>query len=836
MTNDEIKKLLAERIPVFDGATGTYLNTFGLKDSDYAGHEGLNEMLCLSRPDAIQKVHEDYLAAGADFIETNTFGANAAVLAEYGLQARVREFNLAAVKLARAAAGKFTGSRRYVAGSVGPTNKAIFVTGGLSFDELRAVYLEQLSALIDGGADLLLLETAHDALNLKAGLAAARLAFRKAGKELPVIVSATMDERNKMLSGQDAEAFFAAVEHFPLAAIGFNCSTGPEGLRLRLERLAARAQYPVFAMPNAGLPDENGRYLQTPEKFAAVMRDYAKAGLLNAAGGCCGTGPGHIKALAEAVKGLKPRAPQAAAPWVVAGTEALFYDEIEPPAMVGERNNSIGSKKFRDMVAASDWDGAVALAKAQAAAGAHILDLCLANPERNELADVRTLAPKLARAVRLPLMTDTTDLAVMEEVLKTSPGKALLNSVNFEFGPEKPRAAAELVKTYGAKLVFGCIDEDKAHGLPLDAERKVAIARRAYAFLTKECGLNAGDIIFDTLVFPVAVGGEHAKTAHETIKAIETIKKEFPGVKTVLGVSNVSFGLPPASREVLNSVFLHHAVKAGLDLAIVNIEKLKRYASIPADERALAEDLIFARRPEAAQAFAAKYRDAKKGAPAPAAHDAPPAERLRLAVLNGSRAGIPEAVAELLKTQDPLAVINGPVMAAMAEVGKLFACGDLIVTEVLQSAEAAKAAVTALEPALKAQKAPKRGRLLLATVKGDVHDIGKNLVAIIFESNGYEVEDLGVKVPPEDIAAAAARSKPDLIGLSGLLVRSCEQMTVTARELAKAGLKCPLLVGGAALTPKFTEASIVPNYGGPVFYAKDAMEGLNYALRLGAAK
>jgi len=838
MTNEEIKKLFAERIPVFDGAMGTYLQGFGLKEADYAGHEGLNEMLSLSRPDVIGRVHEDYLAAGADFVETNTFGANAAVLAEYGLQGRVREFNLASAKLARAAADKFSahGARRYVAGSVGPTNKALYVTGGLTFDALRDIYLEQLGGLIDGGADVLLLETAHDTLNLKAGLAAVRLAFAKAGRELPVIVSATMDERNKMLSGHDAEAFYAAVEHYPLAAIGFNCSTGPEGLGLRLERLAARAQYPVFAMPNAGLPDENGRYLQTPEKFSAVMAGFARGGLLNAAGGCCGTSPAHIKALADAVKGVKPRRPLAAAPWVVAGTEALFYDEIEPPVMVGERNNSIGSKKFRDMVAADDWDGALALAKAQVAAGAHVLDLCLANPERAELADVKLFAPRLARAVRLPIMTDTTDTAVMEEVLKTSPGKALLNSVNFEFGHDKPRAAAELVKTYGAKLVFGCIDEDKAHGLPLDAERKIAIARRAYAFLTRDCGLRAEDIIFDTLVFPVAVGGEHAKTAHETIKAIETIKKEFPGVKTILGVSNVSFGLPPASREVLNSVFLHHAVKAGLDLAIVNIEKLKRYAAIPADERALAEDLVFARKPDAAQLFAAKYRDAKKGPAAPAAQDAPPSERLRLSVLNGTRSGIEEAVTELLKTESPLAIINGPVMAAMAEVGKQFACGDLIVTEVLQSAEAAKAAVTALEPSLKANKAPKRGRLLLATVKGDVHDIGKNLVSIIFESNGFEVVDLGVKVPPEEIVAAAVKARPDFIGLSGLLVRSCEQMTITARELAAAGVKATLLVGGAALTEKFTQANIAPAYGGPVFYAKDAMEGLNHALKLGAAK
>lgn len=838
MNNEKIKKLFAERIPVFDGATGTYLQGFGLKEADYAGHEGLNEILSVSRPGTITKVHEDYLAAGADFIETNTFGANAAVLAEYGLTARVREFNLAAVRLAKAAARKFSkdGRPRFVAGSVGPTNKALFVTGGLSFDDLRGIYLEQLLALMEGGADLLLLETAHDILNLKAGLAAVRLAFKKTGAELPVIVSATMDERSKMLSGHDVEAFYASVEHFPLAGIGFNCSTGPEGMGLRLERLAARAQYPVFAMPNAGLPDENGRYLETPGNFAAVMAGYAKGGLLNAAGGCCGTTPAHIQALAEAVKGIAPRAPRRNAPWVVSGVEAVFYDEIEPPAMVGERNNSIGSKKFRGMVAAGDWDGALALAKAQAAAGAHILDVCLANPERDELADVKIFIPGLARAVRLPVMIDTTDVAVMEEVLKTVPGKALLNSVNFEFGPEKPRAAAELVHTYGAKLVFGCIDEDKKNGLPLDAERKLSIARRAYAFLTGDCGLKAGDIIFDTLVFPVAVGGGHSLTAHETIKAIEAIKKEFPGVKTILGVSNVSFGLPPASREVLNSVFLHHAVKAGLDLAIVNIEKLKRYASISAEERALAEDLIFARRPDAAQAFAARYRDAKKTASGEAASDAPPEEKIRLAVLNGAKAGLEEAVAALLAKMPPLEIINGPLMLAMAEVGRQFAAGDLIVTEVLQSAEAARAVVTALGPEMKALKSPKRGRLLLATVKGDVHDIGKNLVNIIFESNGFEVEDLGVKVPPEDIVAAAVKSRPDLIGLSGLLVRSTGEMTITARELAKAGISAPLLVGGAALTEKFTLTNIAPSYGGPVFYARDAMEGLNYALKLGVGK
>lgn len=839
----DFKAAMRDRVLVFDGAMGTYLQGFGLKPGDFDGHEGLNEILSVSRPDIIKKVHLDYLEAGADVVETNTFGANAAVLAEYGLEGRVTEFNLAAARLAREAADKFSAAKpRFVAGSIGPTNKALFVTGGMSFDDMRALYLDQMLALIEGGVDLLMVETAHDAVNLRAALAAARLAFAKSGRELPVIASATMDGKSKMLSGHDSDSFYAAVGHFPLAAIGFNCSSGPEGMRPRLERLAARAHFPTLVMPNAGLPDENGVYSQTPEKFSALMGGFASAGLLNLAGGCCGTGPAHIKALAAAVKGVRPRAPKAEEPWVISGTEALFFDEIEPPAMAGERNNSIGSKKFRDMVAAGDRDGALALARAQAAAGAHLLDVCLANPERDELADVKDLFPALARAVRLPLMIDTTDPAVMEEALKSAAGKSVINSVNFEFGPDKPRAAAELVKIYGAKLVVGCIDEDKEKGLPLESGRKLEIARRAHAFLTGECGLKPADLIFDALVFPVGVGGEHAASAHETIKAIEGIKKEFPGVKTILGVSNVSFGLPPASREVLNSVFLHHAVKAGLDLAIVNIEKLRRYSAIPENERAAAEDLVFARRPDAAQAFAALYRDARKrsaasagdtirhGVPVPVA--LPPGERLKASVLGGSRAGVPEAVAELLASLGPLDIINGPLMEAMKEVGRQFAAGDLIVTEVLQSAEAARAAVIALEPALKAQKAPRRGRLLLATVRGDVHDIGKNLVGIIFESNGFEVEDLGVKVPPEEIAAAAVKNPPDFIGLSGLLVRSCEQMAATARELAAAGVKAPLLVGGAALTPRFTENGIAPAYGGPVFYAADAMEGLNYALAL----
>ncbi|MBU2573631.1 MAG: methionine synthase [Elusimicrobia bacterium] len=830
----ELKKAAKERILVFDGAMGTYLGKFGLVPGDFKGHEGLNEYLSVSRPEVIKQIHSDYLAAGADIVETNTFGANRFVLAEYGLSDKVREFNVASVRLAKEAVARYwtADKPRFTAGSVGPANKALFVTGGTTFDEFTEVYFEQITALLEGGADLLLIETAHDILNIKAALAAASKAFAANGRKLPVMVSVTMDRKNTMLSGQDPRAVYVALEHFPLFALGFNCSTGPEDMALRLEELSGLSGFPVLAMPNAGLPDERGLYNETPEKFAGAMKNYAAAGLLNLAGGCCGTTPAHIKALAEALKGVGPRRHKPGHAWAVSGIEPLVYREIEPPILAGERNNSIGSKKFRDIVAAGGWDQAVEMAKAQVRAGAHLLDVCLSNPDRNELADVKIFLPRLFHAVRAPVMIDTTDIKVMEEVLKLSPGKCILNSVNFEFGPDKPAKAAELVKLYGAKLVVGLIDEDKEQGIPLTAERKLAIARRAYDFFTKKCALRPEDLIFDALVFPVGVGGEYAQSARETLKALELIKKEFPLTKTALGVSNVSFGLPPEGREILNAVFLHHAIKAGLDLAIVNIEKLKRYSLIPAREIELSEDLLFARAQDGAAVFAGYFREKKKNAPAQsAAAPSSPEEKLYRLIMDGSKAGVRETVRELLAARSPLEIINGPVLNAMAGVGKLFAKGELIITEVLQSAEATKEAVSVLEPALKAGNVPRRGKLLLATVKGDVHDIGKNLVHIIFESNGFEVADLGVKVAPEAIVASALSEKPDFIGLSGLLVRSTEQMAITARELAKAGVSAPLLAGGAALTEKFVAGNMAPLYKGPVFYSPDAMDGLNTALK-----
>ena len=832
-----MKNLLKKKIIIFDGATGTYLQTFGLKRGDYGSprYEGLNEYLSISKPEAVSRVHEDYLKAGADVIETNPFGANSAALAEYGLADIVKELNAASVKLAKAACAKYStpDKPRFVAGSIGPTNKSIFVTGGVTFDQMRSFYLEQVNALLEAGVDILLFETAHDTMNLKAGLAAARQALGTKAGSVAVMASVTMDALGSMLTGHNTEAVYSALSHFPLSALGFNCGTGPKNMGARLKALSKVSPFPIFCMPNAGLPDENGRYTQTPENFAALMLEFAKNGWLNIAGGCCGTLPGHIKALSEALNGVKPGARREDRPWTLSGVEALYYEDIEPPVMAGERNNSVGSKKFRDMVAAGRWDEAVEMARTQVKAGAHVLDVCLSNPERSEFEDIKTFIPMLVKAVRVPLMIDTTDIKVMEEVLKYAPGKIILNSVNFELGEDKPRQAAELCKTYGAKLVFGCIDENKKEGMARTAERKAAIAERAYKFLTADCGLPEEDIIFDPLVFPVGVGPEYAVTAEETIKAVAEIKKRFPKAKTALGVSNVSFGLPGAGREILNSVFLHHLARAGLGVAIVNIGKLKRYSSMAQNEKALAEDLIFARKADAASAFAEYFRCVKN----PVLTEdktvrlrRTPEEALAAKINDGSKEGVEEIVNKLLLKYGPLEIINGPVLKAMGEVGRKFAAGELIVTEVLQSAEVTKKAVAVMESALKAAKAPKRGKLLLATVKGDVHDIGKNLVNIIFESNGFEVLDLGVKVPSETIVEAALKEKPDFIGLSGLLVRSTEQMAVTARELASAGLNCPLLVGGAALTLKYTENNIAPVYKGKVFYAEDAMGGLNYAL------
>lgn len=831
---DDLKTRLQQAVLVIDGAMGTQLQKAGLTPADFGGpgQEGCNEYLNVSRPDVVDKVHCDYLIAGADIIETNTFGANSVVLAEYGLQARAAELNLAAARLARRCADRHSLSSkpRFVAGSMGPTTKAITVTGGITFDALRAAYAEQAAALIEGGADFLLLETAQDLMNLKAGLEGIADARKKTAVNIPAAVSASFGAGSTMLSGQDVAAYCVSLAHYPLFAMGINCAAGPDEIKEGLETLSSLSRFPVLVMPNAGLPDENGHYGETPETFAKKVSAFARQGLVNIVGGCCGTSPAHIRALSHSVRNVPVRRLPARRRWAVSGTHAVFADRIKAPIIAGERCNSIGSKLFREMVAREDWDQAVAVAKKQAKAGAHLLDVCLANPERDELADVKVFIEKVASAVRQPLMIDTTNPAVAEAAMKLCPGTVIWNSVNFEHGEERMLAAASLNRRYGAKLVVGCIDEDKSEGMAVTAIRKLEIATRAYRFLCEKCAVPEEDVIFDALVFPSASGqGKYSKAAAETAEGIRLIKQNFPACKTILGVSNVSFGLPVPAREALNSVFLHMCVEAGLDIAIANAEKLLPYESLPDNSRELGRALLTCADDNAVAAFTALFREQKKTLrPAQALK---PEERLYQLVLDGIRDGVAAATEELAGTWKPVDIINGPLSKAMAEVGVRFASGELIVTEVLQSAEAMKAAMNVLEPRMKAENSASRGKMLLATVAGDVHDIGKNLVHIIFQSNGFEVVDMGVKVPNADIVSRAVELKPDVIGLSGLLTRSAETMITVAEDLEKAGVSAPLVVGGAALSAKFVNTRLAPQRpSGRVLYARDAMEGLAQAL------
>ncbi|HAH05950.1 MAG TPA: methionine synthase [Elusimicrobia bacterium] len=844
--DEELRELLARRILMLDGGMGTVLQSADLGCADFGGarYEGCNEHLALTRPDAIAQVHADYFDAGADIVETDTFGAVRHVLAEYGLEHKVAEINIAAARLAVREAARFSSKDRprFVAGSLGPGTKTILVTGGITFDEVRRAHAEQARALLEGGCDLLLLETQQDTLNVKASLLGMQDAFERSGRSIPVMLSVSVETMGTLLGGQTIEALYASVEHFPLLALGLNCATGPDFMTDHLRALASISRFPVLVYPNAGLPDEHGRYGESPATFAAKMARFASEGWLNLAGGCCGTTPAHIRAAAEALRTLPPRRPVLERRSLLSGMEPLVLEDDRRPALVGERTNVIGSRIFKDLIAREGFEEASEVARRQVRGGAHIVDLCLANPDRDEKADMERFLPFLVRKVKVPWMIDSTDPAVLEAALRLCPGKAVINSVNLEDGEERLKAVVPLARRYGAALVVGAIDEDKTAGMALTRERKLAVARRCHALLTQSYGVPEEDLYFDPLVFPCAAGDKgYYGSAAETIEGVRLIKREFPRSKTVLGISNVSFGLPPAGREVLNAVFLHHCVEAGLDLAIVNSEKLARYSALPEEERLLAERLLFWKGPgdpalppgaDPVGEFAARYRDAKPKAAASERAKLPAAERVARCVVEGSKEGLLEGLDELLKASKPLDIVNGPLMKGMDEVGRLFAANQMIVAEVLQSAEVMKAAVAHLEPHMDHASAAKRGKVLLATVKGDVHDIGKNLVHIILKNNGYEIADLGIKVEPQALIDAVRAHKPDLVGLSGLLVKSTQQMAATASDMKAAGLSVPMLVGGAALTARFTASRIAPAYGSPVLYAKDAMIGLALAHQL----
>ncbi|TCJ96283.1 UNVERIFIED_ORG: methionine synthase (B12-dependent) [Anoxybacillus amylolyticus] len=835
MANVTLEQQLQRKILVIDGAMGTMIQSANLSAADFGGeaYEGCNEYLTLTAPHVIRRIHEAYLEAGADIIETNTFGATRIVLDEYGLGHLALELNIEAAKLAKQTAESFSTPDwpRFVAGSMGPTTKTLSVTGGATFEELVAAYEEQARGLLLGGVDLLLLETCQDTLNVKAGFLGISKAFEAVGRRVPLMISGTIEPMGTTLAGQAIDAFFISVRHMKPIAVGLNCATGPEFMTDHLRTLASLADTAVSCYPNAGLPDEEGHYHETPNMLAEKIRRFAEKGWINIVGGCCGTTPDHIRAIAEAVRDLPPRAiPSSFDVHAVSGIEALIYDETMRPLFVGERTNVIGSRKFKRLIAEGKYEEAAEIARAQVKNGAHVIDICLADPDRDELHDMEQFVREVVKKVKVPLVIDSTDERVIERALTYSQGKAIINSINLEDGEERFANVVPLLHRYGAAVVVGTIDEQ---GMAVTAERKLEIALRSYDLLVNRYGVPERDIIFDPLVFPVGTGDEqYIGAAKETIEGIRLIKERLPHCLTMLGISNVSFGLPPAGREVLNSVFLYHCTQAGLDYAIVNTEKLERFASIPEEEVRMAEALLFDTNDETLNAFIEFYRS-KITAAKPAQTNLSLEERLARYVIEGSKDGLIPDLEKALETySDPLAIINGPLMAGMDEVGRLFNNNQLIVAEVLQSAEVMKAAVAFLEPYMEKKEGSTKGKVILATVKGDVHDIGKNLVDIILSNNGYEVIDLGIKVAPQQLIEAVREHQPDIIGLSGLLVKSAQQMVVTAQDLRQAGISTPILVGGAALTRKFTENKIAPEYDGVVLYAKDAMDGLALANQI----
>ena len=830
----KLKSLLEDRILVIDGAMGTAIQSKDLGPDDFGGaeYEGCNEYLVITRPDVIADILQEYLDAGADILETDTFGSTPLVLAEYNLAHEARRISREAAQLARrlADAASTEDKPRFVAGSMGPTTKSFSVTGGVTFEELAASYKEQAAGLIEGGVDLLLLETSQDTLNVKAGLDGIDQALAELGQQVPVAIQGTVEAMGTLLAGQDAEAFYTSLAHRDLLWIGLNCATGPEFMTDHIRTLAALSRFPVACVPNAGLPDEDGRYNETPQMMAATIGRFLDAGWLNLVGGCCGTGPDHIRLLAQAAAGRPPRQPAQSTETRVSGIESLVVDEDTRPAIVGERTNVLGSRRFRRLIAQEAFEEAAEIGRRQVRNGAHILDVCLQDPDRDELQDVAQFLDLLTKKVKAPIMIDSTDHRVIELALKRLQGKSIINSVNLEDGEARFEAVIPLAQRYGAALVVGCIDEDKEQAQAVTRQRKLEIALRSAKLLTEKYQVPMEDIIFDPLVFPAGTGDQnYVGSGAETIEGVRLIKEALPQAKTVLGISNVSFGLPPAGREVLNSVFLYHCVQAGLDMAIVNSELLQRYTSIPEEERKLSEDLIWNRGDDPVAAFAAHFRDRAPKATAEERANLSLDEKLALAVIDGTKEGLAEDLDEALLERGALEIINGPLMAGMEEVGRQFNANELIVAEVLQSAESMKFAVSRLEPHMERLESAIRGKIVLATVKGDVHDIGKNLVDIILSNNGYQVINLGIKVPPQDLIDACQQHHPDIIGLSGLLVKSAQMMVETVGDLKQAEVNCPILVGGAALSNRFTRLRIAPEYGNVVAYASDAMTGLALA-------
>lgn len=833
-----LQSVLNDRVLLLDGGMGTQIFNHNPTEDDFGGvaYEGCVELLNERRPDWIRGIHASYFEAGSDAVETNTFGCNELVLSEFGLAHRAFDLNETASKLAREAAAQFAGPR-FVIGSVGPGTK-LLTLGQASYGAMLQSYRIQVEGLLAGGVDAVLIETCQDLGQIKVAVRAAKEAMAIAKRRVPLWVQATVETTGTLLVGSEIGAVLSSVEALGVDVLGLNCATGPEEMRQHLQVLAQQSPVPISCLPNAGLPrNEGGKvvYPMGPEAFAEQVAATAKDMGLSILGGCCGTGPEHIRA-------LKARVGHSAAPRrkpVLERGAASLYMTVpfaqEPrPLIVGERTNANGSKKFRDQLALEDWEGLVDIAKGQAKEGAHLLDICTAYVGRDEVRDMDEYLKRLVTQVQLPLMLDSTEFPVLERALQRVPGKCVVNSINFEDGEGKARKVLDLCKTYGAALVALTIDE---RGMAKSVEDKVSIAKRLYTLAVDEYGLAPGDLIIDPLTFTLGSGDEEfRKSAVHTLDAIRAIKAELPGVLTMLGVSNVSFGLSPEPRRVLNALMLHHAVEAGLDLAIFNAAKVLPVAKLDADTRAVYDDLIFDRRSEGYDPLKAVLERANSGAPAVEQVDVSTLsleDRLKRDIIDGEKRRVVADLEEALAAGDnPLHLINEVLLEGMKTVGERFGRGEMQLPFVLESAEAMKAAIGFLEPHLPKDAATKKGRILLATVKGDVHDIGKNLVDIILSNNGFEVKNLGIKQPIDAILREMEAWPADAIGLSGLLVKSTVVMKENLEELERKSLKVPVMLGGAALTRDYVEGDCRRSYSGAVLYAEDAFEGLRHMQAL----
>mgnify|MGYP000073677119 FL=1 len=850
-TNRRYLDAIADHVLIYDGAMGTNIQRYNLSAADFGGEQynGCNDYLVITRPDVIEAIHASFLAVGCEVIETNTFRSNRLTLAEYGLQDRVLEINRAAAQLARRVADRFaaeTGIPRYVAGSMGPSGRLPSSDdpdlSRITFDELASVFYEQARGLVEGGVDVLLLETSQDILEVRAAVVGIHRYFADAGVRIPLQVQVTLDTSGRMLFGTDIASALTTLEALPIDVIGLNCSTGPEHMAGPVKYLTEHSTRPISVLPNAGLPinvEGQAVYPMQPEPFAAMLSEFVDWGV-NVVGGCCGTTPEHLQQVILRVQGetfarRKP-APRQPQPEVAAssGMRAVALRQSPPPTLIGERINSQGSRKVKRLLLEEDFDGIVQIAQQQVEAGAHILDVCVALTERaDEVALMREVVKRLSLAVDVPLMIDSTEPEVIEAALSVYPGRGLINSINMENGRARIDAVLPIAARHGAAVVALTIDEI---GMAKTADRKVEVARKIYEIAVGEYGLAPHDLIFDALTFTLATGDpEMANSAVETLNGIRRIKAELPGVLTSLGVSNVSFGLSPAARAVLNSVFLYHCVEAGLDMAIVNPAHITPYAEIPAEQRRLADALIFNEHPDALTEYIRYFEEHEVALTAGEAVDPTaemtPEEALHWQIVHRKKEGVEALIDQCLTHQDAVGVLNNVLLPAMKEVGDRFGAGELILPFVLQSAEVMKKAVAYLEQFLERKEGTSKGTIVLATVYGDVHDIGKNLVRTILSNNGYTVHDLGKQTPVSVILDAAVQHRADAIGLSALLVSTSKQMPLVVNELARRGLHIPVLIGGAAINRAFGRRILfLEDTGEPyapgVFYCKDAFEGL----------